>query len=403
MPVQSISAGSVVDWVETPAAVVPAAQDFWRTAPGNALPDGITDVQDDMGRNGRVSIAPNFGAGVPQTPVAALDIFGFAGRSGVDGRVVNVTPLYVTGNLPATSDVTTPPATLVGGVEFRHSNQTQGIGIGYDAIYATGSTVNQALHFMQRGAGIIQFIHQALNGGFNYFDKVSSAITINQGWQNRYYAGGVNKMTMFHRQAALGVGGTLGMETYDQRTNAAGGFSNAFWYGPSATDAGTFTFMVDPSNVLNDAKIVLWGFNSPTFYGFGVKSSTLAYFIGNTASFHRWYAGPAPGTLLFSVSGVGNVTIDPLGVAAGVGIGPVLRFGSESSTDWIKSQRTVADRFQNDIEIQTAGARRFAVLNTGRIYMATVPTFATQALALAGGLAVGEVYKDIFGALRIVL
>ena len=37
------------------------------------------------------------------------------------------------------------------GVEFRHSNRTQGIGIGYNTIYATGSDENQDLALKARG------------------------------------------------------------------------------------------------------------------------------------------------------------------------------------------------------------------------------------------------------------
>ena len=39
------------------------------------------------------------------------------------------------------------------GIEFRHSNGTQGIGFGYDTIYATGSSPNQDLKLAPRGTG----------------------------------------------------------------------------------------------------------------------------------------------------------------------------------------------------------------------------------------------------------
>ena len=40
--------------------------------------------------------------------------------------------------------------------EFRHSNQTQGVGIGYNTIYATGSNKNQDLNLRAKGRGKVQ-------------------------------------------------------------------------------------------------------------------------------------------------------------------------------------------------------------------------------------------------------
>lgn len=42
------------------------------------------------------------------------------------------------------------------GVEFRHSNGSQGIGIGYNTIYATGSSADQDLILMARGSGRVK-------------------------------------------------------------------------------------------------------------------------------------------------------------------------------------------------------------------------------------------------------
>jgi hypothetical protein len=51
--------------------------------------------------------------------------------------------LYATGNFGAASD----------GVEFRHTNATQGIGFGYNSIYAAGTNANQNLNLMPKGTG----------------------------------------------------------------------------------------------------------------------------------------------------------------------------------------------------------------------------------------------------------
>ncbi len=73
-------------------------------------------------------------------PNAKLDILSEA-RSGTHPTAIM--GLYVTG--PLGPDNT--------GVEFRHSNGTQGIGFGYNTIYATGSAIDQDLGLKPRGAG----------------------------------------------------------------------------------------------------------------------------------------------------------------------------------------------------------------------------------------------------------
>ena len=50
-------------------------------------------------------------------------------------------PLYVTGNVGEEGT----------GSEFRHFNQTQGVGIGYASVYATGNNSNQELNIISRG------------------------------------------------------------------------------------------------------------------------------------------------------------------------------------------------------------------------------------------------------------
>lgn len=43
------------------------------------------------------------------------------------------------------------------GIEFRHANRTQGIGFGFNTIYATGSNTNQSLKLKSRGTGDLIF------------------------------------------------------------------------------------------------------------------------------------------------------------------------------------------------------------------------------------------------------
>ena len=61
-------------------------------------------------------------------------------RTGTEGSGDGI---YVTANL----------GEYFSGSEFRHSNQSQGTGIGYAGIYATGSNTNQDLNIVSRGTG----------------------------------------------------------------------------------------------------------------------------------------------------------------------------------------------------------------------------------------------------------
>ena len=81
----------------------------------------------------------NVGIGT-MAPVARMDI-AQAKRTGTHPK--SVRGLYVTGNWSEGS----------GGVEFRHTNGTQGIGFGYNTIYATGANADQHLNLLPRGTG----------------------------------------------------------------------------------------------------------------------------------------------------------------------------------------------------------------------------------------------------------
>jgi hypothetical protein len=371
-----------------------AGADFWRspTTAGTG-PDGVNDVTEDIARTGNTGIGSFLAA-----PVAKLDVAAVA-RSGVDGRVAGVTPLYVTGNIPGFGGIVVPPATLTGGVEFRHSNQTQGIGFAYNGIYMTGSNVDNDFTFLNRGTGQISFVQQALNpagGGINYINYTGVALAANQGWQHRWWANGALEKVQIIRRSTVGAG--LGVEEFWQAKDAAGVFRNAMIMYPSVTNPSSFSLQID-LDVINDAKLVLFGHKTTAFFGMGIKASTLAYFINVAGSHHRWYQG-SPGTQLMGLSGVGNLTLDPNGTGAGISASPLLRFGSETSTEQIASNRVTAGRFLNDIEIGTANTRRFAVLNNGRIYMQNVPIFANDAAAAVGGLLTGELWRDPLGIIH---
>ena len=82
-------------------------------------------------------IQGNGNVGIGVVPTNLLDI-GLGGRSGSHstGR-----PLYITGFIGASDD----------GIEIRHANGTQGIGFGYNTMYAAGSVESQDLGLRAKG------------------------------------------------------------------------------------------------------------------------------------------------------------------------------------------------------------------------------------------------------------
>ncbi len=100
---------------------------------------GVGNDADD-----HIVLLPSGSVGVGTTdPVAKLDVLS-ATRSGTHPTAVK--GLYVTGDFAFDSD----------GVEFRHSNGSQGIGFGHNTIYATGSNTNQDLGLKPRGTGVVR-------------------------------------------------------------------------------------------------------------------------------------------------------------------------------------------------------------------------------------------------------
>ena len=90
-----------------------------------------------------LAVAGNVGIGIgTTTPIAKLDI-AQATRTGTT-HSTTVKGLYVTGDFDAAN-----------GVEFRLTNGTQGIGFGYNTIYATGSNTDQNLNLKVKGTGTV--------------------------------------------------------------------------------------------------------------------------------------------------------------------------------------------------------------------------------------------------------
>ncbi len=90
----------------------------------------------------RIKPSGNVGIGT-NNPIASLDIAS-ASRTGTHPTAVK--GLYITGDFNADND----------GVEFRHSSGTQGIGFGFNTIYAAGSAANQDLGLKPKGTGEVK-------------------------------------------------------------------------------------------------------------------------------------------------------------------------------------------------------------------------------------------------------
>ena len=111
-------------------------------------------------RNDGVSYLNGGNVGIGTSgPVAKLDIMQTP-RSGTHPS--SVKGLYVTGDFGTYND----------GVEFRHSNGTQGIGISYTSIYATGTNANQGVSLVPRGTGSVNI----KNGNLSFSSKSTTTI-----------------------------------------------------------------------------------------------------------------------------------------------------------------------------------------------------------------------------------
>lgn len=98
------------------------------------------------GITGGLSVTGSLGVGNP-APANRLDVQAVA-RTGAHG---SGRALYVTGDF-APDD----------GVEFRHTNGSQGVGLGYNTVYATGSNPDQDLNLKARGTGNVRIASGAL-------------------------------------------------------------------------------------------------------------------------------------------------------------------------------------------------------------------------------------------------
>ncbi|MFJ6565598.1 hypothetical protein ACIQMV_38315 [Streptomyces sp. NPDC091412] len=325
---------------DPPSAAGGPTADFWRTpqVTGGALPDGTNDPTEAIARTGRVGIGPAFAAAAP---VAQLDV-ATAARTGTDRRDAN-TAAYVTGALPSIVACSPPATPVTGVVEFLHSNQTVGVGIAWNGIYAAGSATNQDLALMQRGNGSLRDQWQAKAGGYATSIKtVADARVLNGGFQELFYDGPDCVYVGGHYLRASSL---TPLDTYHQWNITTGGAArNALELRATrnCADALEGAYMRVAGTEVHRKKLTLHDANpgdNARFYGFGILGSTLVYQVDSTNAWHRWYAatGACASQEVFAVSGQALAVVDPSGLNNGGNGAGALRFGAEGSNVAITS------------------------------------------------------------------
>jgi|GEM_PF-420605 len=273
----------------------------------------------------------NVGIGIT-TPQNKLDINSGPARTGSHPTGL---PLYVTGiGAPASS-----------GVEFRHDNGTQGIGFGYNTIYAAGTDAIQNLGMQAKGA----------TGNLIFSTNASERLRI---------TGGGN----------VGIGTT--------------------------TPNAPLQFATSVAN----RKIVLYEVanNDHQYHGFGINNDgSLRYQTANTANDHVFFAGVSSTTSneLMRISGVGNVGIgitspqNKLDIANGAA-----RTGTHATGRPLYITGTLSDA-SNGVEIRHADGTQG--IGFGRNTMYAAGSNADQNLGMAAKGAAGHLLFSTNGTERV--
>ena len=126
---------------------------YYIGATNSATPDMVFSQVGGSERM-RITNAGNVGIGTT-TPVTRLDVWTGTARSGT--APASYGAIYATADAGGVNNY--PPI-----AEFRHSNQTQGIAINFNAIFASGSNANQPIYLYSKGASEIQILGTGVGG-----------------------------------------------------------------------------------------------------------------------------------------------------------------------------------------------------------------------------------------------
>ena len=275
-----------------------------------------------------MALTDSLGIGI-DTPHNKVDILGGGVRSGTHPKGL---AFYVTANsLPESQ-----------GVEFRHDNGTQGIGLGYNTIYASGSLASQNLGLKAKGpdgdlffsTNGIQRVLIRSNGnvgiGFNTpqatlsvsrgtgpdgtarFDGTTFTSTFYLSTSEHTYIRGGKTGSHVILNDAIGLGNVgIGTGNPLQKLHIEGKA-----YVKDSIGIGTSTphAQLQLSNATGNRKIVMWEMaNNPhQFFGFGVEASgMMRYQVPVSSNDHIFYSGASSSTSneLMRITGTGNVGI----------------------------------------------------------------------------------------------
>ncbi len=265
---------------------------------------------------GNEYISGNDGVGI-SNPQNKVDIQAGSARTGTHPTGL---PLYVTGDISASQ-----------GIEFRHSNGSQGIGFGFNTIYATGNNPDQDLGLAGRGMGSLLFNtnqseRMRINGNGNVGIGTSTPnapLQFANTTQNRkivlyestnndhqFYGLGINGFTMRYQVSGTtdshifyaGTSPTTSTELMRIQGNGNVGIGNA-------TPHGLLQF----ANNAQNRKIVMYenANDDNQFNGLGADQTTMRYQVGNIEYDHVFYAATSPTTSneLMRVKGNGDLDV----------------------------------------------------------------------------------------------
>ena len=215
---------------------------FRKTNDNPATPWRRVLTTDDLGvtLDGKVGLGAGM-VGTGAAPRAHLDI---AQVPRFGPHPTEVKGLFVSGDFQPVSD----------GVEFRHTNGSQGVGVGYCGLYATGANDNQPLLLMTRGTsgvgigtGNLWFepggrLDVRLDNAIAGWDRlVVTATTLWNGVQSRVTlgAGGADGLLLANPHVGWHAGEKRSSIRYAHINNDA----TKRWWDAGARDDGTFSFV----------------------------------------------------------------------------------------------------------------------------------------------------------------
>ena len=206
------------------------------TAKVNRSGDTITG---NLTINGALNTIGNVGIGTAN-PQAALTIQ----KDGTDaGASAANRPLFVSGNLPNGRDGSG------GGIEFRHDNLTEGIGFGFNTIYATGSNPNQDLALQSRGTAALLLNPTGGNVGVNRGNSL---------FPLHFPSVLGDKMVLWGENTTFNYGLGIQAATLQIHTDTVGG-RVAFGWGSSANFHESMRIQGDGTLVVQGAITPNWG------------------------------------------------------------------------------------------------------------------------------------------------